>query len=365
MKRDGAGGGPRRLPRPALLLVAAAGLLAAACSGVAARGWAPPAVDGDRMLVSQDDRLVAVDLDARRRLWEFPADGSDDEIERLYDPPTVAGDTAYLGSYHGTVYALRADDGQPLWRFDAGSRIVGGVAVLDGTAFVGDSEGRVYALRDGDVLWRFDAGRRVWSTPAVDPDSRTVYVTSMSGALYALDAGTGSERWRFETDAAVASPPVLAGGAVYFGSFDKRFYAVDAETGRLRWASEPAGNWFWTRAAVGSDTVFAGSLDGKVYAFSRDDGSPAWPAPFAAQAPVRSGPALLEGAGILVVVDRDGHVYGLDPRTGEPRWSGGQIAGDVLGDLTVVGTTVYARTENGGIWTVDGRTGQVQQFSLP
>jgi outer membrane protein assembly factor BamB len=360
---------PRTVSRPRILLLLVAGgvltLTAAACGGGGGEGWAAPAVGEDRMLVVVGDRLVAADVGGDR-LWEFPPPESDEKIERLYEAPVTIDGTTYFGAYSGVVYAVDAATGRERWSYDVGSRVVGGVAVLDETVFVGDSEGKFYAIRDGELRWEFDAGRRVWSTPVVDPEGGTLFVTSMAGALYALDAESGGERWRFETPAAVASSPVLSEGTVYFGSFDKRLYAVDAETGDRLWASEEAGNWFWTEAVVGSDTVYAGNLDGKVYAFSKQDGRPAWDAPFEAGAPVRSSMVLVEDPGVLVAADRDGTVYGIDPRTGDLRWPAPVSVGDkVLADLSVAGDQVYVRTEEDGIWAVDPGTGRLEQISIP
>ena len=47
--------------------------------------------------------------------------------------------------------------------------------------------------------------------------------------VYALDAATGNERWRFETGREVNSSPTVADGTVFVGSFDNRVYALDAE----------------------------------------------------------------------------------------------------------------------------------------
>jgi outer membrane protein assembly factor BamB len=64
----------------------------------------------------------------------------------------------------------------------------------------------------------------VRSSPAVA--GGTVYVGSFDDHLYAIDAETGQEQWRFETDEWVRSSPAVAGGTVYVGSFDGHLYAL-------------------------------------------------------------------------------------------------------------------------------------------
>jgi len=53
-----------------------------------------------------------------------------------------------------------------------------------------------------------------------------VYFGSNDNHLYAVDANTGEEKWKFETGDSVSSPAVLD-GVVYFGSQDNHLYAVD------------------------------------------------------------------------------------------------------------------------------------------
>lgn len=57
----------------------------------------------------------------------------------------------------------------------------------------------------------------------------TVYVGSDDGNLYAVDARSGEERWRFATGDEVFSSPVIVDGVVYIGSADGSLYAVESD----------------------------------------------------------------------------------------------------------------------------------------
>jgi len=72
-----------------------------------------------------------------------------------------------------------------------------------------------------------------------------VFVSSFSGAVYALDAKTGCAHWRFDTKAGARSTVVvgqLPGPkpryAVYATDFSRTTYAIDADTGRLIWQAQ-------------------------------------------------------------------------------------------------------------------------------
>src|SRR5947208_1827338 len=111
-----------------------------------------------------------------------------------------------------------------------------------GTSFRGNPEHTgVYAspaLRlPWQVRWRWKTGGRVRSSPAVA--AGRVYVGSMDGRLYALDAATGKLAWKYDTEGttlnaakfrydrtSVQSSPAVAGGLVVFGCRDGFLYAL-------------------------------------------------------------------------------------------------------------------------------------------
>jgi outer membrane protein assembly factor BamB len=61
-----------------------------------------------------------------------------------------------------------------------------------------------------------------------------VYVGGTDGNVYAIDAGSGRERWHVATGSAVNSSAAVADGVVYIGSDNGRLYAIDATTGQTR-----------------------------------------------------------------------------------------------------------------------------------
>lgn len=68
-----------------------------------------------------------------------------------------------------------------------------------------------------------------------------VYVNSYDGVMYALDAESGEEVWRFQTGGPVFNKPAILNGALYFGSRDGFLYALDPENGKLKWKFKTGG----------------------------------------------------------------------------------------------------------------------------
>jgi hypothetical protein len=140
-------------------------------------------------------------------------------------------------------------------------------AVADGIVYVGSLDGKVYALNatTGALVWNFTTGWEVFSSPAIA--SGVVYVGSEDGNVYALGAVTGALVWNYTTGAGVYSSPAVAGGVVYVGSQeDRNVYALDAVTGALVW-KYTTGDMVWSSPAVVNGVVYVGSDDYNVYAF--------------------------------------------------------------------------------------------------
>ncbi len=248
---------------------------------------------------------------------------------------TVVGDVGYVGTYAGDVVCIDLDTGDEIWRFETEGPVQGQPAVSGGRVIAASFDQHVYALdaETGELLWRVDSGGAMPSYPAIH-DERTVFVGtrgydlialdiatgervwdhyfwfswvdsppfvtgdsvlasgSDGGAVLAFDAESGSKLWEFDTTGSVWAPLAQSGNTVYAGAVGVReyivahepgFFAIDVRTGEALWNYLPEAvaidggtqSGFAAAPAVGSAHVFAGSLDGKLYAFPIHDPIPA------------------------------------------------------------------------------------------
>jgi hypothetical protein len=198
----------------------------------------PAIIDGVVYVGSWDGTLYALTADAGKLVWRFDTKGRTlnsaefgfDRRSILSSPAVVAG-TVYVGSRDAHLYAVDAHSGSLKWSFDYEKEnmtwVVSSPAVVDGVVYSATSDGRfVHALQasDGKELWRVTMPSVFWSSPAVS--GQVLYVTNQSGALYAVDRVSGKQLWHYQTAAGLQSSPVIADGVAYFGSNDGCVYAV-------------------------------------------------------------------------------------------------------------------------------------------
>jgi len=155
-------------------------------------------------------------------------------------------------------------------------------------------------------------------------DNGTLYFGSGDGNLYAVDAQSGAERWRFKTGGPVTSSPAVANGTVFFASRDGKLYCVRARDGGLVWShtfgkdltTENYWDFYLSSPAIVGRALYVGSGDGHLYAFDIATGKTIWA--FDAGSRVRSTPAVSDG--LVVFGTKSGHIVAIAQKTGELRW---------------------------------------------
>src|SRR5689334_418557 len=111
------------------------------------------------------------------------------------DSAMFRGGPSHQGVYDSSAPSL----GAVKWRFHPGGKFFSSPTVSNGVVYIGNSDGKLYAIRSGDgsSIWSFKTAGAVNSTPAVW--NGVVVVSSRDGNVYGIDAASGSKRWAFKT----------------------------------------------------------------------------------------------------------------------------------------------------------------------
>ena len=197
--------------------------------------------------------FIAINKTTGEMVWESALPG-ENILHGQWANPTygeVNGKgQVFLPGGDGWVYALDAETGKEIWKFDCnpkdsewqlggrGTRnaILATPVFYDNKVFVavgqdpehGEGIGHLWAIdatKTGDVtdsarVWHFgnEAFHRTISTVSIRDG--ILYAADLSGFVYALDVATGKQHWKYDTFAAIWGSPMYADGKVLIGDED-------------------------------------------------------------------------------------------------------------------------------------------------
>ena len=323
------------------LLITLVLVLATGCTTV--KGWLGD--DKSRALAP----APLVDITAAispKALWTVDL-GDNQAKLGLRQRPAVDGDRLFVSNDAGRVLAISASTGDKLWDSEAvktgkqGSRLffwrrkateaglTGGPGVGAGLVVVGGRNGEVVALdtETGAERWKTTVTSEVISTPLVD--SGLVIVRSGDGRTFGLNATDGTRKWVFDRGLPSLSvrgngSPVAGGELVFLGYDDGTVIALRTADGLRAWEqliAQPDGRNELERLAdvdgeiqVGLSELYATSFRGQTMAISLANARPLW------TRDVGSYGGLAMSSDKVVVADNNGTVWALDRAGGTAMW---------------------------------------------
>lgn len=254
-----------------------------------------------------------IDLDAPAELQEFEARYEIDRVWRKslgagvgtrkpISNPSIDGDTLFSVNPEGLVFAIDLRTGDLLWKEQLkGVKVTGSTGASNGLILVGTSEGDVLALSqtNGELLWSSKLSSEIVAAPATN--GKVVVAVTIDGQVFALNASDGSEKWLVDT-----SLPLLT----------------------LRGNSSPVivPQMRMQNGAV-IDVVFVGNDNGKISAYTAEDGIQIWEARVGVPeggtdleriVDIDGTPIFLNGA--IYAVSYQGGVISVQPDTGRTNW---------------------------------------------
>jgi outer membrane protein assembly factor BamB len=226
--------------------------------------------------------------------WVFHTNGA------IISSPAVAAGKVYVGSYDKNWYCVDANTGQKIWSFPTNYYIRSSAAVVNGKVYTGADDGFVYCL-DANT------GSQLWKTPA-------------PGEILPIMTGTYPE-WR--------SSPNVADGKVYVGSLDGKLYRIDANTGNIDWTIQTTRAIMSTPTYIAGDGLYFASTDGFVYKVNPASGSVIWNSstPIGLEIAMQGSPCVADGKVVIgsgaarSSVAGRGQIYCLDSTTGKSLWT--------------------------------------------
>jgi len=252
--------------------------------------FAPPATDGENVLVGHQRSLAALDADGA---LQWSADPVPDGADSQSAAAIAIGRGIAVGVFNraiGGLIAWEPATGRHLWSYEGSETVAinASPVITSDSIFVLNGADDVTAFdHGGQPRWRvsldeagFEWGNATAGTPAFAQD--ILVVPTLYRDLVALEASTGVELWRH---AGVAGPlrtthyrsggeagfeasPVITGDIVWTVDTSGELAALDLHSGRPLWHTE-IGVPVLAGLAVSGDWLVAASYDGTIRAFVR------------------------------------------------------------------------------------------------
>ncbi|MFY7865090.1 outer membrane protein assembly factor BamB [Roseateles sp.] len=322
-------------------------------------------------------------------------------VDSVKFPLAIAarGEQFVVAGGDGVVQALRASDGQSLWRADVGKKLSAGVGSDGRFAAVVTRDNEVVLLDAGQVLWRktlptpaiaaplvagervfvltvdrqvhaFDAqeGRKLWvlrrpgepltlAQAGVIGAYKDTLIVGQGARLTGVDPLQGSVRWEasvgnprgtneVERLADLVGPMLRSGDVICARSFQSAVGCVNAERGSLIWSRNTGG-----KLGVGGDAkqLFGADASDRLTAWNIANGDVQWTAE---QFLNRQLSAPLSLGTTLVMGDFEGYVHFVSKETGKTQLRLSTDGSPIAATPVALGQTILVATRNGGLFAM-------------
>jgi quinohemoprotein ethanol dehydrogenase len=254
----------------------------------------PLVIDGVMYIPTGNDDIFALDAKTGRKIWEYFSDipQVNDTICCGWNNRGVAAGQGMIfsGQLDGSFVALDQKTGRIAWRtqledYKDGYSITGATRYFDGLVFTGISggeygiRGRVYALdaATGREIWRFytvpgpgEIGSETWPMNDPDPLIRDIYLRGGATVWQAPAIDPELGMLYFTTGNASPREGSLRPGD---NLFTASFVALDYKTGKYRWHFQQVKHELWDydlpNPPVLFDQMYNGQMRKGIYQASK------------------------------------------------------------------------------------------------
>ena len=233
---------------------------------------ASPAIHQGIVYCGGSDHLFrAIDLLTGRVIWEFK------QVEGFVESiPLIHRKLVVFGAWDGNLYALNTSSGKLKWKWNDGRPgILYSPAVCTPVA----SGKKIYIVapdrvmscinaRSGKTIWRSDR-YQVRESIGISEDFKTIFAKTMWDTVVAYSARPLKNTLKWAVHAGHdydidPSAPVEFGGTVFYGTKDGYVFALNADTGSLRWRYRIGVGLVNNINPINANSILATSMDGIV-----------------------------------------------------------------------------------------------------
>ena len=318
--------------------------------------------DGKVFIGSDDKHLHCIDLKSGQKIWSLATEGEiessplvlDGMIFKTSAQGRYYGPMVYVGSADGRLYAVDAETGRVIWKYETEDKILGAPnwfpAPNDNSGeskwiLAGSYDYRLYCFdaKTGKTNWTYETGNYINGTPAV-ADGKTVF-GGCDALLHVISLKDGQKIKEVEAGAYIAGSGAYDANKFYVGHYENEFLCADLEAGKILWKFKDRAFPYFSSPALTKDRVVFGGRDKRLHCVKKDSGEELWS--FQARGKVDSSPVV---AGDKIVVgSEDGHLYMIALADGTQLWSY-EIGEALTSSPAVIDNTVIVGSEDGNVY---------------
>lgn len=266
--------------------------------------------------------------------------------------PAVSASLIVTVAANGEVTASSRQTGDELWSRNLKASIGSSATIADGLVYVGTMDGWLYALDagNGKLVWQSSLPSSLLAAPV--SDGSTVVVHTHDGSVSAFSAKKGDSLWMHLGDTPDLtlegnSSPVIVGDSVLVGFDSGQLASFKLSSGSMNWerpVAIPSGGTSVTQMVdvigtpkVADETVYVGSYHGNLISADANSGQLFW------QEPLSTYRAVALSSKDVVATSEKGYVMAFSRETGQQLWTQNAFearftsAPAVIGQYVVVG----------------------------
>ncbi|MBN1783046.1 PQQ-binding-like beta-propeller repeat protein [bacterium] len=301
--------------------------------------------------------------------WKFITGGP------ITAAPMIRNGLVYAGSTDKKFYAVDAETGLEVWRYETGEQIRSTAAFFEnGLCF--ESGNHLYALNgQGELLWEFpletegmsnqyDSWDYIHSSPLIHEG--IVYAGTLHGKVFGVRLADGTEAFQCSTgnEHGFRVRPAIDENRIFIGDWNGIMYAYDLNTGEKLWEynthKDNTHSWMnaiQTAVIVHEGVLYFAGRCSNIYALNPADGALIWKWHSPTDQWLVGGPVI--AGDVLYNGSSDQHLfYALDIRTGKRKY-------ETLLDHRVFGGACigdsYAYVGSGGLYSLELSTGKISK----
>lgn len=255
--------------------------------------------------------------------WTIPVPGG-------FEHGPVTDGTRVFYVSRGTLHAVAAADGAPVWKTEGRAGTLG---VGSGLLALREPDGTVWGIEpaNGSARWKVASGISGALAPLVEGDR----VLVAGGGIAALDVASGRALWGAPGEPKVTAPPAVVGSLVILGEADGTVRARDSATGSEVWTFASGGEVLAPVVGDGEGRLFLGTTARGIVSLDAKTGKRRWR--WKVGADVATGAVVIERN--VMVATNEAVLWGLRRGGGQMAWRAA-LPSRTFGGPMRVGTSV-------------------------